>query len=97
MKGKTKYQAVITADMVNSTHFSTEETRKWLNELIMVLSENKSFHWLLTPEIYRGDSLQGVMKYPKEALEVAILSRAIMKSYSEKSDMRIAVGIGKQS
>lgn len=90
---KKKYQVVITADMVNSTHFSTEQTGKWLNELIAILKKT-SFKWLLPPEIYRGDSFQGALKNPADALKVAVLSRTIMKSYSPKSDLRIAIGIG---
>ena len=91
---KRKYHAVVTADMVNSTHFSTEQTGKWLNDLIVILNNNTSFEWLLAPEIYRGDSFQGVLKNPGDSLKVAVLSRTIMKSYSPKSDLRIAVGIG---
>lgn len=91
---KEKYQAVITADIVNSTHFSIEETSGWINELIKVLRDNTSFNWLLSPEIYRGDSFQGVLKNPEDALKVAILSRTIMKSHSSESDLRIAIGIG---
>lgn len=89
-----EYQVVITADMVNSTHFSAEQTGKWMDELIAILYGNISFEWLLKPEIYRGDSFQGVLKNPEAALKVAVLSRAIMKSHSPKSDLRIAIGIG---
>ncbi|MCF0054467.1 SatD family protein [Dyadobacter sp. CY356] len=91
---KKKYQAVITADMVNSTHFSTEQTGKWLEALIAIIHDNGSFKWLLKPEIYRGDSFQGVLENPEDTLKVAVLSRTIMRSYSPKSDLRIAIGIG---
>lgn len=95
MLKKIKYQAVITADMVNSTHFPTEQTGKWLQELTTVLGENSAFTWLLKPEIYRGDSFQAVLKNPEDALHLAVLARSIMKSYSTESDLRVAIGIGK--
>jgi len=95
MSKKIKYQAVITADMVNSTHFSTEQTGGWLQELTTILGENSAFKWLLKPEIYRGDSFQAVLKNPEDALQVAVLARAIMKSHSTESDLRVAIGIGK--
>ena len=95
MSEKAGYRAVITADMVNSTHFSNEDTGKWLKELTTVLSKRNHFQWLLAPEIYRGDSFQGVLKDPRDALQVAVLSRAIMKSFAVQSDLRVAIGIGK--
>lgn len=88
------YVAVITADMVNSTRFSEEQTNHWLKELIEKLVETNPEKWLLTPEVYRGDSFQAVLKNPEEVLGVAILSRALMKSYAPQADIRIAIGIG---
>lgn len=87
--------AVITADMVNSTRFTSEQTGQWLTELINVLRNDPVFDWELKPEIYRGDSFQGVLKTWDQALRVAILSRVIMRSHTVKTDLRIAIGIGK--
>lgn len=87
--------AVITADIVNSTRFRVEETGKWLQELISLL--DKEFTWKLRPEVFRGDSFQGVLEYPEQALHVALLSRAFMRSKrvtSKETDVRIAIGIG---
>jgi hypothetical protein len=95
MSARTKYQSVITADMVNSTHFPIDQTGKWLRELTTTLAECNAFEWSLKPEIYRGDSFQAVLSNPGEALRAAVLARAIMKSYSTKTDLRIAIGIGK--
>ncbi|WP_414617397.1 hypothetical protein [Dyadobacter sp. 32] len=88
------YVAVITADMVNSTHFSSEKAAMWLRNLTDELRRNPTFEWRLKPEIYRGDSFQGVLKTPEAALRLAILSRAIMRKNAAGADVRIAIGIG---
>lgn len=88
--------AVITADVVNSTHFSPEETGSRLRKLISILSSD--FEWVLKPEIYRGDSFQGVLRHPEDTLHLAILSRALMRAHEggkSETDIRIAIGIGK--
>ncbi|MCE6991692.1 SatD family protein [Dyadobacter sp. CY323] len=95
MKAIKKNHAVITADMVNSTRFSREETAAWLEELIALLREHKSFNWALKPEIYRGDSFQGVLKNPAEVMRVAVLARAVMRTHDINTDLRVAIGIGK--
>jgi hypothetical protein len=90
-----KYHAVITADMVNSTLYPREKTTEWLGEMIDLLREHQSFDWALKPEIYRGDSFQGVLKNYNEAMHVAILARASMRTHATNTDLRIAIGIGK--
>jgi hypothetical protein len=90
-----KYPAVITADIVNSTHFTREEVAQWLESLLRILHEHPSFDWALKPEVYRGDSFQGVLKNGSEAMKVAILARAAMRMHSPKTDLRVAIGIGK--
>lgn len=89
------FQAVITADMVNYTQFSREETTLWLEEMLAILHQNHTFKWTLAPEIYRGDSFQAVLKNPEEAMRVAILARASMRKQAPAADLRIAIGIGK--
>src|SRR4051794_31907391 len=86
--------AVITADMVNSTLFSREKTTLWLTELIATLKANSDFDWIFPPEIYRGDSFQCVVKTPATTLKLAVLARAIMRTHSDNTDLRIAIGIG---
>lgn len=90
-----RFQAVITADMVNSTGFAREDAALWLEELIRILRESPTFQWVLKPEIYRGDSFQGVLKNAGDAMHVAVLARAAMRSNSPHTDLRIAIGIGK--
>jgi len=87
--------AVVTADMVNSTLFSREETNLWLSDLLELLRSENDFQWILKPEIYRGDSFQGVLKNADDVLRMAILARTIMRSHALNSDLRIAIGIGK--
>ncbi|MGV3603774.1 MAG: hypothetical protein ACO1N1_21320 [Dyadobacter fermentans] len=89
------FQAVITADMVNYTQFSREETTLWLEQMLAILHQNQTFKWTLAPEIYRGDSFQAVLKNPEEAMRVAILARASMRKQAPAADLRIAIGIGK--
>lgn len=88
------FRAVITADMVNSTQFSHEESTTWLEELLAILHQNQAFNWALKPEIYRGDSFQAVLKNPDEAMRMAILARACMRKHAPNADMRVAIGIG---
>ncbi|WP_426293237.1 hypothetical protein ACN9ML_28795 [Dyadobacter endophyticus] len=88
------FRAVITADMVNYTQFSREESTVWLKEMLAVLHKNQAFKWALKPEIYRGDSFQAVLKNPEEVMRMAILARVCIRKHAPTADMRIAVGIG---
>lgn len=88
------FRAVITADMVNYTQFPREESAIWLEEMLAVLHQNQAFKWALKPEIYRGDSFQGVLKNPGEVMRLAILARACIRKHAPNADMRIAIGIG---
>lgn len=88
------FRAVITADMVNYTQFSREETAVWLEEMLTVLHQNQNFNWALRPEIYRGDSFQAVLKNTDEVMRLAILARACIRKHAPNADMRIAIGIG---
>ncbi|PWJ58465.1 hypothetical protein CLV98_104325 [Dyadobacter jejuensis] len=89
--------AVITADMVHSTQFSSEQTGSWLEELLTILGQLPQLDWALKPEIYRGDSFQGVLRKPHQAMHAALIGRAYMKARKAKQaslDLRVAIGIG---
>jgi DNA-binding transcriptional ArsR family regulator len=86
--------AVVTADMVNSTLFQRGETSSWLNELLDTLKDSPDYDWIMKPEIYRGDSFQCVLKTPENVLKLSVLARVLMRKHSEKTDLRIAIGIG---
>lgn len=79
------YRAVITADILNSTQFLPDISNRWLTELISLLKNSNEFQWALTPEIFRGDSFQGVLEHPEEALKVAIAARTFMRSRKTNS------------
>jgi hypothetical protein len=91
----TNMVAVITADMVNSTRFTSEQTATWLDRLLAELRADPTIEWALRPEVYRGDSFQGVLRKPGDALRLAILARAIIRSHTIRTDLRIAIGIGR--
>lgn len=94
--------AVITADLINSTSYE----KSILKEVVRALK--KEFNLISKEQdalftIFRGDSFQGVIKSPKEALQIALrLKVAVLKvqdSTQKKSslpiaDVRIAIGIG---
>ena len=87
-----RVKAVFTADIVGSTQHAPEETQWQLTSLISALDREVS--WILHPEIYRGDSFQGVLASTEEMLRTAILARALMKQQGPKWDLRIAMGVG---
>ena len=92
-----KKYAVITADLVNSTRFSSEITTDWLQKLSIILQNDPALKWTLAPEIYRGDSFQAVLKNPEMVMHAAIICRAFIKAQKKgaiETDIRIAIGIG---
>lgn len=91
-KTKPDIGVVLTADLVNSTAFPPEETERRLGDMLARLKTGSG--WLLTPEVYRGDSFQGVLKSGGEALRISLLARAILKAENSDLDLRIALGIG---
>ena len=91
--------AVITGDLVNSSKLSTEcrsELRGVLKEAfveIQSIASGRAF------EIYRGDSFQGVLSDPTEALRAVLILRSMLRSRQPSGsetawDARMAVGTG---
>lgn len=89
--------AVLTGDIVSSR--SVPDKRKWLKRLEEIIEKRSG---LTNPKwgIFRGDGFQLEMTVPAEALRVAILIRAGIKSvdelHSEGLDARIGIGIGEK-
>lgn len=84
--------AVITADIVNSTHLEKAEERKLLNVLSAILKPYKF-------EFYRGDSFQVYVPDPEDALQVVLQTRAAAKRLNREgaapfADIRASIGIG---
>ncbi len=99
MKNK-KIYAVITGDLVGSSRFKIGRQRE---EVLLTLKD--SFKKIGSPDIiaspfviYRGDSFQGVISKPEEALRTAIILRAnllsMFKGKGVRLDARIAIGLG---
>lgn len=94
--------AVLTADLINSRSYE----KAFLKEVLKVLKsefESISEEHDAIFTLFRGDSFQGMIKHPEEALQIALrLKTAVLKaeiSHQHKSnvpvaDVRIAIGIG---
>jgi len=93
-----KIYAVLTGDLIGSSRFRIQEREK-------ILSNLKDSFKLISPDIiasqfavFRGDSFQGVLSRPDEALNAALIIRASLlskfKGKRTRLDARIAVGIG---
>jgi hypothetical protein len=91
-------QAVITGDVVDSTLIKPTWRSLLLPSIHEVADELKELS-SLTIEFFRGDSFQIVIDKPEEAVKIAILLRAGLKSKTPQDseqpwDVRLAVGIG---
>jgi len=99
--------AVLTADLIDSTHYEEEILKTVLNNLSEEFEklvaqygkENVRFN------IYRGDSFQGIINQPEAALEIMMQIKTAVnkihlkqtkknKSYSKIADFKMAIGIG---
>lgn len=101
--------AVLTADLIDSSLYDE-------NVLLEVLNTLKKEFQKITEEyevgdvrlqIYRGDSFQGIIKRPENALQIALQIKTAInrihlketkknKAYSKIADFKIAIGIGVQ-
>ncbi|MEO5685071.1 MAG: hypothetical protein ABIQ88_20675 [Chitinophagaceae bacterium] len=86
-------QAVLTADIVNSTRLGAAAEKKLLKVLQQLLAPYQF-------EFYRGDSFQVFLKDGGAALRVALLCRTAaisiaLTSVTVSSDVRISIGVGK--
>lgn len=91
-------KGVITGDIINSTGIKTELRETLLNTIQEVVRELEIFSTLRL-EFFRGDSFQIIVDKPAEALIIAVLLRAGLKSHTPKEskrlwDARISLGIG---
>jgi hypothetical protein len=96
--GNEKLYAVLTGDLIGSSRFTIKKREK-------ILSNLKDSFKIISPDIiaskfviYRGDSFQGVLSRPGEALNAALIIRASLlsrfKGKRTRLDARIAIGIG---
>ncbi len=94
--------AVLTADLINSTSYE----KTFLKEVVTVLKtefDSISKEQKAMFIIFRGDSFQGIVKHPEDALQIALRLKAAVlkvqdptqkKSNMPVADVRIAIGIG---
>ncbi len=101
--------AVLTADLIDSSLYDEEVIKKVLDTLKAEFEDiQKRFSkGTIRLEIYRGDSFQGIIKAPEEALTIALQIKAAInrihlqktrksRAYSKIADFKIAIGIGSQ-
>ncbi len=99
--------AVITADLIDSSQYDEEVLKKVLDtlssefELIIKKHLKKEVRF----DIYRGDSFQGIIKDPSNALNISLQIKAAInrihlkktrknRTYSKIADFKTAIGIG---
>ncbi|TVZ28484.1 SatD family protein [Gillisia sp. Hel_I_86] len=101
--------AVLTADLIDSSLYE----EKVLQEVLDTLKQE--FEGITREydqdqvrlQIYRGDSFQGIIKSPENALQIALQIKTAInrihfketvknKAYSKIADFKIAIGIGEQ-
>ena len=101
--------AVLTADLIDSSLYDEKVLKQVLNSLTAEFKDITHKHGKDTVQfnIYRGDSFQGIVKNPEEALLIALQIKAAInrihlkktkksKAYSKIADFKIAIGIGTQ-
>jgi len=89
---KSKWKAVLTADVVASSALSPATLKKLLLRTAKEL-ETRVFGGEKTFNFFQGDSWQAVLA-PDAALATALLWRAAMRQDAAALDIRVAIGIG---
>ena len=97
--------AVLTADLVESSLYEEEVLGKVLNALKAEFTHIRDNYGedSVRLKIYRGDSFQGVLKKPEEALKIALQIKAavnrihLKKTKKNRAYSKIAIGIGTQN
>ncbi len=91
-------RGIITGDIVKSSTIQPDKRTVLLDAIHTLTEELKTFS-VLQMELFRGDSFQIVVNNPVEALKIAVLFRAGLKSKTPKDyrkpwDARISLGVG---
>jgi hypothetical protein len=100
-------KAVLTADLIDSSQYDEGVLKKVLDTLTsefdLIIDQNKKKK--IRFNIYRGDSFQGIVENPENALLISLQIKAAInrihlkktrknKTYSKVADFKIAIGIG---
>ena len=93
-----KIKGVITGDIIDSSAIQIEY-RDFLLESMRVIVNELSVIEPMKIEFFRGDSFQMVIDIPENALKIAVLLRAGLKSRTPKDskkpwDARLSLGVG---
>lgn len=93
-------KAVITCDLINSSKYEVDDRNiiiSRMKEFVNKWNDSETSEYL----IYRGDSMQGLIHDPSQALKQAIFLKSFIKSVklrnskrSTNADIRISIGIG---
>lgn len=91
-------KGIITGDIIKSSTIQPEKRTLLLDAIHMLTKELKTLS-ALQAELFRGDSFQIIVDNPIEALKIAVLLRAGLKSKTPKDikkpwDARISLGVG---
>lgn len=98
--------AVITADLSSSSGYSKELLEKALSALHKEFQElEEKYNSKTKFKIYRGDSFQGIIQEPEDALQMALQIKTALnkiytqessknRAYSREADLKMAIGIG---
>jgi hypothetical protein len=93
-----KIYAVLTGDLIGSSRFRIQQREEVLSNLKDSFQEISSDIIASPFVVFRGDSFQGVLARPEEALKAALIIRASLlsrfKGKRTRLDARIAIGIG---
>lgn len=93
--------AVITGDIIHSTALGAVERKIMLDVLKQVFTRVEGKTKKNIFRVYRGDSFQGIIQKPDQALlcalkiKTALLRTSLPEEKKQKLDARIAIGIGK--
>lgn len=93
-----RIKGVITGDIIDSSAIQLKY-RDFLLESIRMIADELSVIEPLRIELFRGDSFQMVIDTPENAMKIAILLRAGLRSHTPKEckktwDARLSLGVG---
>ena len=80
-------QAVITGDLVNSSAMNKQQRAYLISELKLCfakMQKQKRFGFQKAFEVYRGDSFQGILNKPEQALRVSIILRTLLVKLNQQ-------------
>ncbi len=93
-----KIKGVITGDIINSSAIQMKY-RDFLLESIQKIADELAVIEPITIEFFRGDSFQMIIDTPENAMKIAVLLRAGLKSHTPEEckktwDARLSLGVG---